>query len=63
MRDNGYRLIACPVCDFRYPHVHHDLIERYFRCVCDGCGAYTEAVSTEERAIDDWNEGRVKVEF
>jgi len=63
MRDDGYRLIACPICGWRYPHVHHDLIERYFRAKCENCHAQTEALPSQEKAIEAWNAGKVKVEL
>ena len=58
----SYKLIACPICNSRYPIVVHDLIEKYFRCKCENCHAQTETFKYEAQAIDAWNKGKVEAE-
>jgi hypothetical protein len=57
----GYKLQACPICDWRYPIVWHDLIERYFRVKCECCGSHTAAFPSEQAAMDAWNENELEV--
>lgn len=58
-----YRLAVCEQCGNRHPIVWHDLIDKFWRVICEGCGAYTERAGSEQQAIEDWNSGKVKVEW
>lgn len=59
----SYKLIACPICNSRYPIVVHDLIEKHFRCKCENCHAQTDKFEYETQAIRAWNTGQVEVEW
>ena len=58
----SYKLIACPICNTRYPIVLRDLIKKHFRCICENCHAQTETFKYEAQAIDAWNKGKVEAE-